>query len=226
ARSRGLPQRRRRGRHRLLRGQEALVGVDGSGDVGQAPGEDRILTVPNVISLVRLACIPIFVWLVFGADEWYSAAWLLGALGATDWIDGFIARRWNQVSTLGKVLDPTADRLLLGVGMVTILITGSVPLWVGLAAVIRELAVSIAAVVLAALGARRIDVQWVGKAGTFAMMFAVPFFLASGVEELWWGDQARFLAWLFAIPGLALGWYAAAAYVPLARRALQEGRVG
>jgi cardiolipin synthase (CMP-forming) len=193
---------------------------------GEAVGADRIFTIPNVISMIRLLCIPIFVWLLFGADEWYSAAWLLGGLGATDWVDGFIARRYHQVSTLGKVLDPTADRLLLGVGMLSIIITGSVPLWVGLGALVREVVVAVAALALAVMGARRIDVQWAGKAGTFAMMFAFPFFLASGVEQLWWQDQARFLAWLFAVPGLVLGWYAAAMYIPLARRALEEGRVG
>ena len=200
------------------------VTEDGAEADGPPTGEeDRVFTIPNLLSMVRLLCIPIFVWLVT-TDEWHSAAWLLGGLGATDWVDGFIARRYHQVSNLGKVLDPTADRLMLAVGMLTIIITGAVPLWVGLAALTREVLVSIAALVLAALGARRIDVQWVGKAGTFAMMFAFPFFLASGVDGIWPGY--RFLAWLFAIPGLCFSWYAAAAYIPLARTALKEGRVG
>lgn len=189
-----------------------------------APGEDRIVTIPNLISVVRLSCIPIFLWLLFGQDDRHSAAWLLAALGATDWVDGYIARRFHQVSTVGKVLDPTADRLLLGVGIVAMLVDGSVPRWIAVVTVVREVLISLAVLGLAALGARRIDVQWVGKAGTFALMVSFPLFLVSeaGVN---WSDVARPLAWIFAVPGIALSWYALAAYVPSARRALQERRV-
>ena len=189
------------------------------------PGEDRVLTVPNVLSLLRLACIPVFLWLLFGRGDRYGAAWLLGGLGATDWVDGYVARRFNQVSTLGKVLDPAADRLLVGVGVIAILIDGSVPPWVAWATIAREVAVSLAVVGLAVLGARRIDVQWVGKAGTFALMTAFPLFLASE-STAFWADQARILAWVFALPGLALAWYAAATYVPIAIDALRDGRAG
>ena len=73
---------------------------------------NRIVTIPNLISFGRLACIPLFLWLLFGVENQYGAAVLLGVLGCTDWVDGFIARRYNQVSELGKVLDPTADRLV------------------------------------------------------------------------------------------------------------------
>ncbi|MDQ3756485.1 MAG: CDP-alcohol phosphatidyltransferase family protein [Actinomycetota bacterium] len=188
-------------------------------------GEDRVLTIPNALSVVRLACVPVFLWLLFGRDDRYAAALLLAALGATDWVDGYIARRFGQVSSLGKVLDPTADRILLLVGIGAILVDGSVPTWVAVAALAREALVAVAALVLAALGATRIDVQWVGKAGTFALMVAFPLFLASEAD-IGWADTAEVLAWLWAVPGLALGWYAALAYVPLARTALREGRVG
>jgi phosphatidylglycerophosphate synthase len=85
--------------------------------------------------------------------------------------------------------------------------------------------VSVAVLALAAAGARRIDVQWAGKAGTLALMVSLPLFLASH-STLGWRDTAEPLAWVFAIPGLVLGWYAAITYLPLARRALREGRVG
>src|SRR5438105_7243077 len=101
-----------------------------------------------------------------------AAAYLLGFLGATDWVDGYVARHFHQVSTLGKVLDPVADRVLLGVGVVAIMIDGSVPIWLGSLVLVREVLVSLAVFVLALMGARRIDVQWVGKAGTLALMFA------------------------------------------------------
>lgn len=189
-------------------------------------GEDRVLTVPNIITFVRLACLPVFVWLLFGRDNEYAAAWLLGALGATDWVDGFIARRYRQVSTLGKVLDPVADRLLLFVGIGCILIEGSVPLVVAVLVLLREALISLATVGLAALGARRIDVTWYGKAGTFCNLFAFPFFLAGGDEQLSWRETATTIGWVFAVPGILLSWYALARYVPIAVAALREGRAG
>ena len=70
-------------------------------------------TWPNLVTAVRLAFLPVFFWLVFATDHWAMAAWLLGVLGATDWIDGYLARRLHQVSSIGKVLDPVADRILV-----------------------------------------------------------------------------------------------------------------
>jgi cardiolipin synthase len=186
-------------------------------------GEDRIVTIPNVISVVRLGCVPVFLWLLFGRDDRLAAAWLLAGLGATDWVDGYIARHFGQVSTVGKVLDPTADRILLAVGVVALMVDGAVPGWVGVLTLVREALVSGAVIGLAALGARRIDVQWVGKAGTFALMFAYPLFLLSHAGTTV-SDTARVVAWLCAVPGLVLSYYAAALYVPLARQALAEGR--
>jgi cardiolipin synthase len=186
---------------------------------------DRILTIPNLISVVRLCCIPWFLYLLFGADDRHSAAWLLAVLGCTDWIDGYIARRWNQVSTVGKVLDPTADRLMLAVGVVAILIDGSVPVVVGILTIVREVVVAIAVVVLAALGARRIDVTWVGKAGAFGQMVAYPLFLVSNADVNW-SDIAEVLAWVAIVPALVFAYWSAAVYVPLGRQALRDGRVG
>jgi cardiolipin synthase len=186
--------------------------------------ESRILTVPNVISFVRLLMIPVFLWLLFGRDNRAAAAWLLAFLGATDWVDGYIARHFDQTSTLGKILDPTADRLMLIVAVGAILVDGSVPPIVAVLVLVREGLVALAALLLAALGARRIDVTWAGKAGTFGLMFAIPFFLASE-STLGWRDTAEVLAWICVVPGLVLGWIAAAQYVPLARRALREGRL-
>ncbi|MGH9249570.1 MAG: CDP-alcohol phosphatidyltransferase family protein, partial [Acidimicrobiales bacterium] len=123
----------------------------------------------------------------------------------------------------GKILDPVADRLLFFVGAGGILIDGSVPTWFAVIVLVRETLVGGATIVLAALGARRIDVTWFGKAGTFGLMIAFPLFLASH-SDLWWADAAGVLAWVAGIPGLALSLYAAALYVPIARRALSEGR--
>jgi len=183
----------------------------------------RIVTVPNVISLVRLACVPVFVWLL-ADDELLAAAALLAVLGATDWVDGWIARRFDQGSDLGKILDPVADRILLLVAAVALMVQGSVPVVVGVLALAREAAVSIAVLALAAAGARRIDVQWVGKAGTLALMVAFPLFLWADAIAGAAHDVVLVGAWCMAVCGLVLSYYAALSYVPLARAALREGR--
>jgi cardiolipin synthase len=185
--------------------------------------ESRILTLPNLITLIRLSCLPLFLWLLFGAEDRAAAAWLLAALGATDWVDGYLARHMHQVSDVGKILDPVADRLLFFVGGGAILIDGAVPTWFAVTVLVRELLVGGATLALAALGARRIDVTWFGKAGTFFLMMAFPLFLGAE-SDISWADTAEVLAWLTGIPGLVLSLYSAVLYIPLARRALAEGR--
>jgi cardiolipin synthase len=193
------------------------------GEAGDHVGEDRILTIPNLITLVRLCCLPVFVWLLLGEGDREAAGWLLAALGATDWVDGYVARRYHQVSTVGKVLDPVADRLLFFTAIVCIIIDGAAPLWFCIAVLVREGLVALTTLVLAALGARRIDVTWYGKAGTFGLMFAFPLFLA-GSSDVWWHDAGQIAAWVCGIPGLILSYYAAFTYVPLAAEALRSGR--
>jgi cardiolipin synthase len=200
---------------------EAMVATAEEGEPD--PGLDRILTVPNVVTLVRLACIPLYVWLLFGADRQTGAAVLLAVLGATDWVDGYVARRFHQVTTLGKVLDPVADRVLVATAVITIMVHGAVPIWFGVATIAREVVVSGAVLLLASLGAARIDVLWVGKAGTFALMTAYPLFLLSD-GTAGWQQVVRVAAWIIGSIGLALAWVAAASYVPVARRALAAGR--
>ena len=192
--------------------------------MGPSPPPPRrgILTIPNLVTLVRLGCVPLFCWLLFGKDDRTAAAWLLAGLGCTDWVDGYLARHINQVSELGKVLDPTADRILLGTVVVSLLIDGSVPPIVGWSVLVREVLISAAVLALAAAGARRIDVQWAGKAGTLAQMVSFPLFMMGTPGP--WGRPALVIAWLFAVPGMVLSWYAAFTYVPLARQALIEGR--
>jgi cardiolipin synthase (CMP-forming) len=186
-------------------------------------GSDRLLTLPNVITVARLCCLPVFLWLLFGQENRAAAAWLLAALGITDFVDGYLARHLHQESALGKVLDPVADRLLFFVGAGGILADGSVPVWFAVVVLVRETLVGGATLALAALGARRIDVTWFGKAGTFGLMIAFPLFLASH-STLGWHEGGGQAAWVAGIPGLALSLYAAVLYVPLARRALAEGR--
>jgi cardiolipin synthase len=181
-------------------------------------------TAPNLISLARLACIPLFLYLLFGRHNRLAAGSLLAGLGATDWVDGWIARRYGQVSEIGKVLDPAADRLLFIVGVVGIIIDGSAPAWFSVLVVVREAVIGLSMVVLTALGMKRFDVTYLGKCATFALMFAFPLFLAqAGVHSgkaVW-----TVAAWLFAIPGLILSYYTAVAYVPQMRQNLRAGRL-
>ncbi len=191
--------------------------------MGDEEGLDKILTAPNVITLIRLLCIPLFLWLLFGAHRQSLAAVLLAVLGATDWIDGHVARRYHQVSTLGKILDPAADRILVATAVIAVMVYGAVPLWFGIATIAREVLVSIIVLALAALGAARIDVLWVGKAGTFGLMFAYPaFLLADGTAR--WQVPVHVAAWISGLAGLTLAWIAAASYVAPARTAFRDGR--
>jgi cardiolipin synthase len=186
--------------------------------------DNRVLTVPNVISVARLLCVPVFVWLLVD-DKGIEAAALLAVLGATDWVDGWIARHFDQGSNLGKVLDPVADRILLITAGVALVVQGSVPLVVGILVLARELAVSIAVLMLAAAGAHRIDVQWAGKAGTLSLMVSFPLYLwADSIET--GHDVVLAAAWFFAVVGLVLSYFAALQYVPLARAALRDARSG
>lgn len=193
-----------------------------------APPRDRGLwTIPNLISVLRLAAVPWFLWLLLHDDRPIAAGVLLAILGATDWIDGYIARRFDQGSKFGQIIDPVADRVLLIAGAVALLIDGRVPLWVGFVVLAREALISVGTVALAAMGARRIDVQWVGKAGTLALMFALPMFL--WLDDTPAGAGHTILAvvtWTFTLAGLALSYYATLGYIPIARGALRDGREG
>ena len=182
------------------------------------------MTVPNLISLARLLCVPLFVWLLFARENRAAAAVLLGLLGITDWVDGYVARRFDQVSNLGAILDPVADRVVLVVGVLAIMVDGSVPVWFGGLTLARELFISLAVLTLAALGARRVvDVNWYGKAGTFALYLAYPLLLM-GRSTVGWAPAAEVLGWVWGIPGLLLAYYAAFLYVGPGLRALREVR--
>src|SRR4051812_4582455 len=191
------------------------------------PARARVLTIPNLISAARLLCVPVFLsmlWEPHPARR--GAAILLAVLGATDWVDGYIARHFDQGSELGKILDPTADRVLLVAAAIAVLtqgLPGEVKIIV-VVMLVREVLIAAATVGLALAGARRIDVVWAGKAGTLALMFSLPMFLGADATRASW--HAFFItgAWVFAIGGVILGYYAAAKYVPAAREALREGR--
>ena len=161
--------------------------------------------------------------MLLGIGNRAGAGIMLAVLGSTDWVDGYIARHYDQGSELGKVLDPTADRLLFLVGVIAMLVDGSLELWFGVAMLVREGGVALMFLVLGALGATRVDVTWWGKTGTFGLMIALPLFLL-GHSSVGWADGALVAAWVIGIPSLVISYYAAALYVPLGLAALREGR--
>ncbi len=184
----------------------------------------------NLVTLIRLGLVPVFVWLLFGTGHRALAAWLLGALGATDWVDGWLARRLHQVSTVGKVIDPTADRILVMTGLICVALAGGVPWWFAGATLVREVLVSGVTLALAALGAARIDVLWWGKVSTFALMTTYPLFLLTsndaGRALSTWQRDGRVLCWVIGVAGLALSWVVLVGYLRPAQAALRAGRAG
>lgn len=188
-------------------------------------GKNRYLTAPNLFTLARLCCIPLFLYLLFGRDNRAGAAWLLGGLGATDWVDGWLARRFNQVSEFGKIFDPTADRLLFIVGVTAIIIDRAAPLWFCIAVVAREVIVGVTmAVATLVFKMQRFDVTWWGKTATFLLMFAIPGFML-GSSDITGHRWFQIASWLIGIPGLILSYYTAFAYIPQIRDGIRRGQV-
>jgi cardiolipin synthase len=186
-------------------------------------GLGRVLTVPNVLSAGRLGLLGVFVWVLFDEHQRVVAFLLLALAGITDFVDGWVARRFHQVSTLGKVLDPTADRVVVATAAISTAVYGAVPGWLAGAVLGREFLISAAVLALAAAGAGRIDVLWLGKAGTFGLMGCFPLFLLSDGAGTF-AQALRYVTWVLLVPALALSLAATLAYVPAARRALAERR--
>ena len=167
---------------------------------------------------------PVFLWLLFSADDRWTAAWLWGAVGVTDWVDGWWARKFDAVSELGKLLDPVTDRAVLIVGIAAVGVDGAVPWWLVVLALTREVLVAVAGLLLGALGARRIDVTWWGKCATFGLYFAFPLLLA-GASEAGSADWFWWAGWVCAVPSLLYSYLSALQYIPLGLEALRSGRV-
>jgi cardiolipin synthase len=185
---------------------------------------DRIWTLPNLVTLIRLLCLPLFLYLLFGVENRVAAAVLLGGLGATDWVDGYLARRLDQTSEFGRVFDPTVDRILFIVALTAIVIDGSIPVWFAVAVLAREILVGAMMVVATVfLGVEPVAVTWWGKTATFLLMFAVPSFLL-GASDLGWAGMFQFLGYALGIPGLLLSVWTGFAYIPMVRAGLAESR--
>jgi cardiolipin synthase (CMP-forming) len=193
----------------------------GAGAAARADEQGRILTVPNAISLARLAGVPVFLWLVLGphADGWAVA--LLIVAGFSDWLDGVIARAWNQQSRLGQVLDPTADRLYIAATLIGLAVRAIIPWWLVAVLVARELVLGVALLGLRRHGYGPLQVSLVGKTATLCLLYAFPLVLL-GSHAGTLGLVARVIGWAFAIWGTFLYWWAAVLYLEQARRLVRS----
>lgn len=188
-------------------------------DPGRAPAAraERLLTVPNALSVARLAGVPLFFWLVLvpKADAWAVA--LLALAGISDWLDGKIARAWHQESRLGEILDPAADRLYIAATLIALALRTIIPWWLLGLLVGRELVLGGALVVLRRHGYGPPQVNLVGKAATLCLLYAFPL-LFLGAYGGGFATVARVAGWAFAIWGTALYWWAAGLYLVQTRR--------
>ena len=183
----------------------------------------RILTVPNAITLIRLLLLPVFLWLLLVEESRAGAALLLGVLGATDWIDGWLARVLHQQSDFGAIFDPVVDRLLFIVGAVGVWLDGGVPHWFLAALLLREIVVGVTMLIATMLGMERFAVSKLGKRYTFLLMTSVPLLLL-GASDHAMALMGTRLGWVVGIPGLILSYVTAVGYVPQIRHHLRRGR--
>ncbi|MDQ0381843.1 CDP-alcohol phosphatidyltransferase family protein [Amycolatopsis thermophila] len=180
------------------------------------PAEPSLLrqawTVPNLLSLLRLAGVPVFLWLLLGpkADGWALA--LLVFSGLSDWLDGKLARWLDQTSRLGQLLDPAADRLYIVATLIAFLVRGIVPWWLVAVLIGRELLVGVALLVLRRHGYAPPEVTYIGKAATFVLMYAFPFLLLTqGASTA--AEVARPIAYAFTAWGTVLYVWSGALYL-------------
>ena len=171
---------------------------------------NRVLTIPNLVSFLRLASVPVFWWILLVDENITLAGGLVFAIGWTDWLDGYLARRLNQVSDLGKALDPVADRAMIASAVIGGLIVGVLPGFIGWGLLIREGFMALVALILMIRKAGQLEVRWLGKAATVALYGAIPAFYVGQGEFL----PGLFLAiaWFFGVIGLVLYWYVAVQY--------------
>jgi cardiolipin synthase len=180
-----------------------------------------VWTLPNLVSMLRLLGVPLFLWLVFGpeADVW--ALVVLMVSGVTDWLDGYLARRLDQASKLGEILDPVADRLYILAVVVGLAWRDIVPWWVAIALPLRDALLWGLVPFLRTRGYSALPVHFLGKAATFNLLYAFPLlFIGDGDSTI--ARLAQVFGWAFAIWGIALYWWAGVLYAWQVRKLLAD----
>lgn len=184
---------------------------------------DRVLTVPNLLSVLRLLGVPLFLWLVLvqEADGW--AVLVLVVSGLTDYLDGKLARAWNQVSRVGELLDPLADRLYIVSTVVALTIREIIPVWFAVLLLSRDVLMTLLVPVLRRRGLIALPVHFLGKAATFCLLYALPLLLL-GDGDGTFALLARVFGWAFGIWGVVLYWWAGVLYALQARQLLRSSQ--
>ena len=188
---------------------------------GHAAGRSRVWTIPNIISMLRLAGVPLFLWLVLGpeADAWALAVLMIS--GVTDFLDGYLARRLDQFSNLGEILDPVADRLYILAVVIGLALRDIIPWWVAIILPLRDLLLWGLVPLLRTRGYSALPVHFLGKAATFNLLYAFPLLLlgeGTGVVP----TMAQVFGWAFAIWGIGLYWWAGVLYAWQVRKLLRD----
>jgi len=191
-----------------------MKGTSGSGRASSA-----VFTIPNLLSFLRILMIPVFVALIVRHDTTTAGLLLFAAVIATDWVDGWVARRTGQVSELGKILDPIADRLAIASGLIALVVRGAFPLWAALLILLRDAAILLAGAIVLVGRRVRLDVRFIGKVATFTLMTAIPW-IAWGNLGLPLAEAALVAGWASFAVGIVEYYVAAGAYVGDIRRAL------
>ena len=185
------------------------------------PASSAVITVPNILSFARIATIPIFCWLVANEPTRLWGILLFAAVVSTDWVDGYVARRTGQVTELGRILDPVADRLAIAAGLLTFAISGIFPFWAALLILLRDVVVLLGGAALLWGRDLRVDVRGIGKIATFSLMAAIAW-IAWGNAEGPLGDVLLVGGWLAYAVGIVEYYLAAGLYAIDVRDALAE----
>jgi cardiolipin synthase len=182
----------------------------------------ELKSIPNMLSILRLLLVPVFLWLLI-ADQFLVAFLVLMFASFTDWLDGFIARRFNQITSLGKVLDPSADRLFILATLIGLTVNEIIPAWLAIVIVARDVLLLIGYPISASHGYGPLPVHFLGKAATFALLYALPLLL---LADVWPSAEAVILplAWGFAYWGIGLYWVAGFVYLAQLRQLISLER--
>jgi CDP-diacylglycerol--glycerol-3-phosphate 3-phosphatidyltransferase len=173
---------------------------------------DLVCTVPNVLSLLRLLGVPLFLYLVLGPHADLAAVGVLMLAGFSDYLDGRLARAWGQVSRIGQLLDPLADRLYIFATVLAFVLRDVIPWWLGALLIGRDLVLALFLPLLRYHGHGPLPVHFLGKAATFNLLYAFPLILLGADDGLGWG-AAQVLGWAFALWGVGLYWWAGLLYL-------------
>lgn len=184
----------------------------------------RVVTIPNLLSLLRLLGVPLFLWLVLVKHADGLAVILLAVSGFTDYLDGVLARRWNQVSRVGQLLDPAADRLYVISTVVALTIRDIIPLWFAVALIGRDALMVLFVPFLRRIGLQALPVHFLGKAGTFCLLYALPLLLL-GDGDSTLALLARVFGWAFGLWGFVLYWWSGVLYYLQLRRLYKDRAV-